>query len=61
MTDRRTSHTPERSELAVDTIRDRTRICRSGSETHNHLELLGWETLHIENEIALIKAPEWMV
>lgn len=60
MTDRRTSHTPERCELASDTIRDRTRICRAQSEIHEALQCLGWETLNVDNNVALMKAPEGM-
>lgn len=60
MIDRRTSQAPERRELAVDSVRNRTRICRHESGTHLALEALGWETLVVDDTIALMKAPEGM-
>jgi hypothetical protein len=47
--DERISHT--------ETIVNNTRIVRPGSAIHEALELLGWETLEIRDNCALVRGP----
>lgn len=52
--DRRARPAPRRFELATDSIRDRTSLVRNGSPAHEALKCLGWETLCVEGDNALV-------
>lgn len=52
--DRRARPAPRHFELATDAIRDRTSLVRNGSPAHEALKCLGWETLSVEGDNALV-------
>lgn len=58
MNDRRAPHIDgPRSTYAACTIRNRTRLVRNGGWTHESLTALGWQTLSVEGDNALLLAP----
>ena len=49
-----------RCTYASCTIKDRTRLVRNGGWAQECMEALGWTTLSVEGENALMLAPEGM-
>lgn len=61
MNDRRAPHIDgPRSTYAACTIKDRTRLVRNGGWAQESMAALGWTTLSVEGESALMLAPEGM-